>query len=83
MRKTVNISLSPSLLENVRQRVAKSSYGSVSEYVRELIRNDLRSGELARLREESFYREIGREKARMTMARRSRLELEAGRPPEW
>ncbi len=39
-RTTFNISLPDTMGNYVRQRVKQRSYGSVSEYVRDLIRND-------------------------------------------
>jgi antitoxin ParD1/3/4 len=39
---TMNIALPDELKEYVRERIGKGGYSSVSEYVRELIRNDRR-----------------------------------------
>lgn len=39
---TMNVALSPALKKFVQQRVDDGAYSSVSEYIRELIRNDQR-----------------------------------------
>ena len=39
---TMNIALPPSLKRFVQNRVAEGDYGTVSEYIRDLIRNDQR-----------------------------------------
>jgi len=42
MRKTMNISVSDDMLALIHEGVEKGSYGSVSEYIRSLIRRDQR-----------------------------------------
>lgn len=49
---TMNIALPAPLKEYVQQRVEQGGYGSVSEYVRELIRLDQRQSAQAKLENE-------------------------------
>jgi antitoxin ParD1/3/4 len=53
--RTMNVSLPPTLHDWVREVVATSGYGNVSEYVRELIRRDRKEREAAR--QEDLLRE--------------------------
>ena len=48
---TINISLPRKLRTKVERKIAREAYGSVSEYLRDLIRKDLRSEAVAQVDE--------------------------------
>ena len=62
MRRIVNISMPQSLYSYVEQRAERSNFGSVSEYVRDLIRKDERQYEEKQVeqleRELRYHRDV-------------------------
>lgn len=62
MRKIVAISMPEEMHEHLRRKAARSRYGSVSEFIRELIRRDFAASPVSSRRHESpedrFYREV-------------------------
>jgi len=58
MRSTINVSLPPDLAKIVRVKAKALKYASVSEYIRKLIRDDLRHGAIREMREETLQRRL-------------------------